>query len=57
MLVAKSGRRDQAALDHLQIMQAFKERDADAVEDAIRRHLRHTVAALTADITDAQDRT
>lgn len=46
VLVSTPGRSQEAEEDHRQILDALERRDAQAVEDTVRTHLRHTVAAV-----------
>lgn len=56
VLVSTPGRSHQAEEDHRQILEALVSRDAHALEEAIRLHLRHTVAAVTDDLSESINR-
>jgi DNA-binding GntR family transcriptional regulator len=50
MLVSRPDRSDTAQRDHRHILRALEAGDADAVEEAVRHHLRHTVESLAGDL-------
>lgn len=53
VLVSTPGRSQEAEEDHRQILDALERRDARAVEETVRTHLRNTVAAVKQNLEES----